>query len=79
MKKILKKKFIGLLKTKCYMLRKKAEKVSKCERLHILRSILLQSFQYFKLDLTKISFACKTDSVSTIAYLVKSLWFWMFL
>ena len=55
------------------MLKKEGNIVSKNERLYILRSILLQSFQYHKTDSTKRPLTCKTKSISTKTYLVNSL------
>ena len=46
------------------MLKEKCAIISECERLQILRSILLQSSQYYKLDSSKRTFAHKNHCVS---------------
>ena len=56
------------------MLQKEGTIVSQCQRLRLLRSMLLQLFQHDKLDSSKRPLTHKTNFVSTKNYLLNSLW-----
>lgn len=60
------------------MLKNKGAIFCKCERLGLLRLILLQKFQYYKLDSSKRPYAGKNNCVLTKNYLLNSLLLWMF-
>ena len=68
----LKKKIVKEIKYD--MLQKEGTIVSQCQRLRLLRSMLLQSFQHDKLDSSKRLLTSKTNFLSTKNYLLNSLW-----